>query len=74
LFTEHFYILVSKKTNKGVFNKYNELFLKQGNTYDVLFLGSSRAEMHFNPKVFDEITGLNSYNMGMSGASHQKSV
>jgi hypothetical protein len=63
-----------KKNKQGVFNKYNELFLKQGNTYDVLFLGSSRAEMHFNPKVFDEITGLNSYNMGMSGASPKISL
>jgi hypothetical protein len=58
-----------RKNNQGVFNKYNELFLKKDNTYDVLFLGSSRAEMHFNPKNFDEITGLNSYNMGISGAS-----
>jgi hypothetical protein len=63
-----------KKNKEGVFNKYNELFLKEGNTYDVLFLGSSRAEMHFNPKVFDEITGLNSYNMGMSGASPKISL
>ncbi len=58
-----------KKNKAGIFNKYNELFLKEGNTYDVLFLGSSRAEMHFNPMVFDSITGLNSYNMGISGAS-----
>lgn len=63
-----------KKNKQGVFNKYNELFLKEGNTYDVLFLGSSRAEMHFNPKVFDENAGLNSYNMGMSGASPKISL
>ncbi len=63
-----------KKNKQGIFNKYNELFLKEGNTYDVLFLGSSRAEMHFNPKVFDEITGLNSYNMGVSGASPKISL
>ena len=63
-----------KKNKQGIFNKYNELFIKAGNTYDVLFLGSSRAEMHFNPKVFDEITGLNSYNMGISGASPKISL
>ncbi len=63
-----------RKNKAGIFNKYNELFLKEGNTYDVLFLGSSRAEMHFNPKVFDSITGLNSYNMGISGASPKISL
>ena len=63
-----------KKNKQGIFNKYNELFLNEGNAYDVLFLGSSRAEMHFNPKVFDEITGLNSYNMGISGASPKISL
>jgi hypothetical protein len=62
------------KNKQGIFNKYNELFLNKGNTYDVLFLGSSRAEMHYNPKVFDEITGLNSYNMGISGASPKISL
>ena len=63
-----------RKNKAGIFNKYNELFLKEGNTYDVLFLGSSRAEMHFNPKVFDSISGLNSYNMGISGASPKISL
>lgn len=63
-----------KKNKQGVFSKYNELFLKEGNNYDVLFLGSSRAEMHFNPKVFDDVTGLNSYNMGISGASPKVSL
>lgn len=58
-----------KKNKQGIFNKYNELFLKEGNTYNVLFLGSSRAEMHFEPKTFDSITNLNSFNLGISGAS-----
>ncbi len=63
-----------RKNQSGIFNKYNELFLKEGNTYDVLFLGSSRAEMHYNPKIFDSITGFNSYNMGISGASPKISL
>ena len=58
-----------RKNKQGIFNKYNEIFLKQGNTYDVLFLGSSRAEMHFETKLFDSITHLNSFNLGVSGAS-----
>lgn len=34
-----------------------------------MFIGSSRAEMHFNPKVFDSICHTNSFNFGISGAS-----
>ncbi|MDF2452964.1 MAG: hypothetical protein K0S26_2468 [Bacteroidota bacterium] len=63
-----------RKNKLGIYNKYNELFQKKNNTYDVLFLGSSRAEMHFDPKIFDHITGLNSYNMGISGASPKISL
>ena len=75
LFVYRAFLYTGMKKNKaGIFNKYNELFLKEGNTYDVLFLGSSRAEMHFHPKVFDEITNLNSYNMGISGASPKISL
>jgi hypothetical protein len=58
-----------RKNKQGIFSKYNDVFLKEGNTYDVLFLGSSRAEMHFEPQIFDSITKLNSYNLGISGAS-----
>ncbi|MFO0320990.1 MAG: hypothetical protein ACK504_01030 [Bacteroidota bacterium] len=58
-----------RKNKLGIFAKYNDLFLNRGNAHQVLFLGSSRAEMHFHPKIFDSITGLNSYNMGISGAS-----
>lgn len=63
-----------RKNKQGIYNKYNELFLKTNNAYDVLFIGSSRAEMHFDPKIFDSITGLNSYNMGISGASPKISL
>ena len=58
-----------RKNKQGIFSKYNDVFLKQGNNYDVLFLGSSRAEMHFAPRIFDSITKFNSYNLGISGAS-----
>jgi len=53
----------------GIYNKYNELFTEKKLYYDVLFLGSSRTEMHFHPKFFDQITGLKSYNMGIEGAT-----
>lgn len=57
-----------RKNEKGIFNKLNEAFIQQ-TSYDVIFLGSSRAEMHYNPKVFDSITRLSSFNLGISGAS-----
>lgn len=57
-----------RKNEKGIFNKLNEAFLNK-TTYDIVFLGSSRAEMHYSPKVFDSITHLSSFNLGISGAS-----
>jgi len=57
-----------RKNKQGVFEKYNTMFLKE-NAYDVLFLGSSRAETHFNPYIFDSITGHFSYNLGVTGAT-----
>lgn len=32
---------------------------------DIYMLGSSRAWVHLNPDIFDSVTGLNSYNLGM---------
>lgn len=32
---------------------------------DILMLGSSRTWVHLNPVIFDSITGMNSYNLGM---------
>lgn len=57
-----------RKNKEGIFEKYNTMFLKQ-NAYDVVFLGSSRAETHFHPKIFDSITGSFSYNLGVTGAT-----
>lgn len=58
-----------RKNERGIYDKYNTLFIEKDNNYDVLFIGSSRAEMHFNPKVFDSIGRFNSFNAGISGAS-----
>jgi hypothetical protein len=57
-----------RKNRKGVFEKYNTMFLKH-NVYDVLFMGSSRAEMHFDPRIFDSVTGHFSYNIGVTGGT-----
>jgi hypothetical protein len=58
-----------RKNKSGIYDKYNTLFIKKNNTYNTLFIGSSRSEMHFNPKVFDSILKTNSFNFGISGAS-----
>lgn len=36
---------------------------------DILMLGSSRAWVHLNPRIFDSVTGLSSYNLGMDAYS-----
>lgn len=57
-----------RRNKFGVYEKYTTMFLKE-NKYNVLFIGSSRTEMHFNTKLFDSITGRNSYNIGVTGAT-----
>lgn len=69
LFVVRELIYMGVRMNKqGVYEKYNTMFLKE-NAYDVVFLGSSRAETHFNPHIFDSITGAFSYNLGVTGAT-----
>ncbi len=58
------------KQTKGYYGKYNAVFFNK-NSYDVLFLGSSRAEMHYNTKLFDSLTGSNSFNLSLAGATPQ---
>lgn len=57
-----------RRNKSGLFEKFNTMFLKT-NAYDVVFLGSSRAETHFNPRIFDSVTGTFSYNLGVTGAT-----
>lgn len=58
------------KQTAGYYAKYNTAFLKK-NDFNLLFLGSSRAEMHYNTKLFDSLTGLNSFNLSLAGANPQ---
>lgn len=48
-------------------NKTNFVYNSKNKNYDVIFLGSSRANNHFVPAVFEK-KGLKSYNYGMSGS------
>lgn len=57
-----------RRNNKGVYEKYTALFLKK-NTFNTLVLGSSRAEMHLDVSLLDSLTGLHSFNAGVSGGT-----
>lgn len=57
-----------RKNKKGVYEKYTTLFLKQ-NAYNALVIGSSRAEMHTDVTLLDSLTGLHTFNAGVSGAT-----
>jgi len=56
-----------RRNQSGEFAKLRVSFLEHNN-YDILFLGSSRAEGQFYCPVIDSATGLKSYNLGMTGA------
>ena len=58
-----------RENEEGIFKKFNTIFL-QSNDFNNLFIGSSRAECHFNPSVFDSICGFDSYNLGVSGSNN----
>jgi hypothetical protein len=52
----------------GEFAKLRETFLEPQD-YDMIYIGSSRAECSFYPPIIDSVTGLRSYNIGMKGAT-----
>ena len=56
-----------RKNEKGEFAKLRQSF-EEKNNYDLLVIGSSRAECQFYTPLIDSATGLNSYNIGMTGA------
>jgi len=58
---------------QGYYAKYRTAFLEK-NEYDVLFLGSSRVAMHYNTAMFDSLTGSNSFNLSLSGATPRVSL
>ncbi|MDZ4665607.1 MAG: hypothetical protein SGJ15_12060 [Bacteroidota bacterium] len=58
---------------QGYYAKYRTAFLEK-NDFDVLFLGSSRVAMHYNTALFDSLTGSNSFNLSLSGATPRVSL
>ena len=69
MYATQWFIYKGLTINKqGVYHKYSSIFLRSNN-YNALVLGSSRAEMHTDTKLLDSLTGLNTFNAGVSGAS-----
>ena len=64
----HYYGLL--KQQKGYYAKYKTAFFEKNN-FNILFLGSSRAEMHYNTFLFDSLTKKNSFNLSLAGATPQ---
>jgi hypothetical protein len=48
-------------------NKINSIYNSEPKNFDVIFLGSSRANNHFIPSIFEK-AGIKSYNYGISGS------
>lgn len=56
-----------RRNAKGEFAKLRQTFCEKNN-YDLLVIGSSRAECQFYTPRIDSITGLKSFNAGMIGS------
>lgn len=54
-------------------NKIVNIYNSTAKEYEVVFLGSSRANNHFVPEIFNE-KGLKSFNYGMSGSRLEESA
>lgn len=57
-----------RKYDTGEFGKLKHTFV-DANDYEMLVIGSSRAESHFHSGIIADSTGLSVYNIGMTGAT-----
>lgn len=55
-----------QEVDKGDLASWNRIFNKQL-TEEVLIYGSSRARVHFDPRIFKSELGVSAYNMGIDG-------
>jgi hypothetical protein len=53
------------------FKNYHKRFVSdiKNREYQLVFLGNSRSQNHFNPKIIDENLGISSLNIGLPGAT-----
>lgn len=57
-----------RKTQFEKFAQWTDLFQGKINA-DIIISGSSRAWLHYSPKVFEEDTKCSAYNLGMNGST-----
>jgi len=57
-----------QKSRHFYFSEWNDLYAGRIQA-DMLFMGSSRAWVHFSPQIFDSAYHLNSYNLGLDGTT-----
>ena len=65
------YTLVYHQSNTR--NKIDYLYNSKDQNYDVIFLGSSRVNNHFVPKIFND-QGLKTYNFGLTRSRLEESA
>jgi hypothetical protein len=69
-------IFIWIEKGQRTFNAYNteqlDRVINDSSYNDILYLGSSRTQMHLNPKIIDSITGLSSLNLGRSGGNSKE--
>jgi hypothetical protein len=58
-----------RDTSVGFYGKMNAAREKNITETELLMIGSSRTIKHLDPKIFDSVTGLNSYNYGLNAIS-----
>ena len=51
-------------------SKWNEI-IQGGIDADILIVGSSRALVHFDPRIIEEKTGMTCYNLGLDGSKYE---
>lgn len=59
-----------RKTNYNEFEGWSDIYHGRINA-DVVFLGSSRAMVHFSTSILDSALNTNTYNLGFSGGRYQ---
>jgi hypothetical protein len=55
-----------RKSNSNTFNNLNKVFNGEINA-DLVVNGSSKALVHFSPKILDSVMEINSYNLALDG-------
>ena len=61
-----------RRNTSGIYDKYTTTFVRQ-NHFNTIMLGSSRMFMHLDNTLFDSLTGTDSYNIGLPGATTRMS-